>query len=416
MGISAYRALKLPTYNKLNLFVFLPHARGTLLATGLANTNQRSPDMRARPYTFALLAALAGLLLLATPVEANSRIKDITDVEGVRENQLVGYGLVVGLDGSGDSLRNAAFTRQSLSAMLERFDVNTRDATLNTRNTAAVIITAHLPAFATQGSRADVTVSAIGDADSLQGGTLIATALIGADGQVYAVAQGQVAVGGFQAQGDAASVTRGVPTSGRIANGALIERELRFDLANRSAIRLALRNPDFTTATRTADSINAYLGTDAARAADPATVVLTRPDFYTGDMVALLSEIEQLRVEPDLPARVVIDEATGTIVMGENVRVSTVAIAQGNLTISVTESPIASQPNPFAREGETEVLPRTNVQVTEDAAQLGVLDTGVSLSDLVDGLNALGVSPRDMIAILQSIKAAGALQAEIEVL
>ncbi|MEE2567047.1 flagellar basal body P-ring protein FlgI [Hyphobacterium marinum] len=372
--------------------------------------------MRARPYTFAILAALAGLLLLATPVEANSRIKDITDVEGVRENQLVGYGLVVGLDGSGDSLRNAAFTRQSLSAMLERFDVNTRDATLNTRNTAAVIITAHLPAFATQGSRADVTVSAIGDADSLQGGTLIATALIGADGQVYAVAQGQVAVGGFQAQGDAASVTRGVPTSGRIANGALIERELRFDLANRSAIRLALRNPDFTTATRTADSINAYLGTDAARAADPATVVLTRPDFYTGDMVALLSEIEQLRVEPDLPARVVIDEATGTIVMGENVRVSTVAIAQGNLTISVTESPIASQPNPFAREGETEVLPRTNVQVTEDAAQLGVLDTGVSLSDLVDGLNALGVSPRDMIAILQSIKAAGALQAEIEVL
>lgn len=372
--------------------------------------------MRARPYTFAILSALAGFLLLTTPVDANSRIKDITDVEGVRENQLVGYGLVVGLDGSGDSLRNAAFTRQSLSAMLERFDVNTRDATLNTRNTAAVIITAHLPAFATQGSRADVTVSAIGDANSLQGGTLIATALIGADGQVYAVAQGQVAVGGFQAQGDAASITRGVPTSGRIANGALIERELRFDLANRSAIRLALRNPDFTTATRTADSINAYLGTDAARAADPATVVLTRPDFYTGDMVALLSEIEQLRVEPDLPARVVIDEATGTIVMGENVRVSTVAIAQGNLTISVTESPIASQPNPFTRGGETEVLPRTNVEVTEDGAQLGVLDTGVSLSDLVDGLNALGVSPRDMIAILQSIKAAGALQAEIEVL
>jgi flagellar P-ring protein precursor FlgI len=313
-------------------------------------------------------------------------------------------------------LRNAAFTRQSLSAMLERFDVNTRDATLNTRNTAAVIVTAHLRPFATQGTRVDITVSAIGDASSLQGGTLIATPLIGADGQVYAVGQGQLAVGGFAAEGDGASVTRGVPTAGRIANGGLVERELHFDLASRSAIRLALRNPDFTTARRTAEAINAYLGSDAARAADPATIVLTRPDYFEGDMVALLAEVELLRVEPDLPARVIIDEATGTIVMGENVRVSTVAIAQGNLTISVSETPVASQPAPFSETGETVVLPRTNVSVEEDLSQLGVLDDGVSLSDLVDGLNALGVSPRDMIAILQAIAASGALQAEIEVL
>ncbi|MCW5724105.1 MAG: flagellar basal body P-ring protein FlgI [Maricaulaceae bacterium] len=363
-----------------------------------------------------LLIALFAALALAGPAGANSRIKDIADVEGVRENQLVGYGLVVGLNGTGDSLRNAAFTRQSLSAMLERFDVNTREANLNTRNAAAVMVTANLPAFGTQGTRMDVTISAIGDASSLQGGTLIATPLIGADGQVYAVAQGAIAVGGFQAQGAAASVTRGVPTAGRIANGALIERELRFDLAGRETVRLALRNPDFTTARRMAEAINAYLGAAAAAAVDPATVTLTRPDFFRGDMVALLAEVEQLRVRPDMMARVVIDEATGTIVMGENVRVSTVAIAQGNLTISVSETPVASQPAPFSEQGETVVLPRTQVEVTEDIHQLGVLPESVSLSELVDGLNSLGVSPRDMIAILQAIKAAGALQAEIEVL
>lgn len=384
-------------------------AFGTALALPLADPEPEPASMR-------LLIALFAALALAGPAGANSRIKDIADVEGVRENQLVGYGLVVGLNGTGDSLRNAAFTRQSLSAMLERFDVNTREANLNTRNAAAVMVTANLPAFGTQGTRMDVTISAIGDASSLQGGTLIATPLIGADGQVYAVAQGAIAVGGFQAQGAAASVTRGVPTAGRIANGALIERELRFDLAGRETVRLALRNPDFTTARRMAEAINAYLGAAAAAAVDPATVTLTRPDFFRGDMVALLAEVEQLRVRPDMMARVVIDEATGTIVMGENVRVSTVAIAQGNLTISVSETPVASQPAPFSEQGETVVLPRTQVEVTEDIHQLGVLPESVSLSELVDGLNSLGVSPRDMIAILQAIKAAGALQAEIEVL
>lgn len=361
------------------------------------------------------LIALGLAALLSAAALANPRIKDIADIEGVRENQLVGYGLVVGLDGSGDTLRNSAFTRQSLNSLMERFNVNIRDADLRTGNVAAVMVTAHLPPFATQGSRIDVTVSAMGDADSLQGGVLIATPLMGADGQVYAVAQGSVAVGGFAAQGAAASITRGVPTNGRIANGAIIERELRFDLAEREQIRLALRNPDFTTARRMADAINAYIGSGTARATDPATVVVSRPGHFRGDMIALVADVEQLRVAADMRARVVIDESTGTIVMGENVRVSTVAIAQGNLTITVSETPIVSQPGAFA-EGETIVLPRTQVTAEEDEAQLGILEGTVSLRQLVDGLNALGVSPRDMITILQTIKAAGAMQAEIEVL
>ncbi|WP_417482165.1 flagellar basal body P-ring protein FlgI [Maricaulis sp.] len=369
-----------------------------------------------------LFIALLTACLMSAPALASSRIKDMVDVEDVRDNHLVGYGLVVGLDGTGDSLRNSSFTNQSLNAMLEHFNVNTRDASLNTRNIAAVMVTATLPAFSSQGSRIDVTVSAIGDAGSLQGGTLIGTPLFDSHGRAWAVGQGTLTIGGFSAGGDAASVTRGVPTSGRIANGALVENP--FDgtgmdpwqeIANRTSLRLSLRNPDFTTARRMADVINAFMGAEAARATNPSTVELTRLASYNGDMIDLLSEIEQLRVQPDQPARIIIDENTGTIVMGENVRVSTVAIAQGNLTITVRESPIASQPAPFS-DGETVVLPRTDVSVAEDNTQLGVLDGGVSLSELVDGLNALGVTPRDMITILQSIKAAGALQAEIEVL
>ena len=369
-----------------------------------------------------LIITLLAALAFASPATASSRIKDMVDVEDVRDNHLVGYGLVVGLNGTGDSLRNSAFTNQSLNAMLEHFNVNTREANLNTRNVAAVMVTASLPAFSSQGSRIDVTVSAIGDASSLQGGVLIATPLFDSNSRAWAVAQGSLAVGGFEAAGDAAVITRGVPTSGRIANGALIENPFEGTgidpwaaLANRDTLRLSLRNPDITTARRMADVINAYVGPGAARASDPSTVTLQRTAQFHGDMIDLLAEVEQLRVEADIPARVIIDENTGTIVMGENVRVSTVAIAQGNLTITVTESPIASQPAPFAQ-GETVVLPRTDVSVSEDNMQLGVLDGSVSLSQLVDGLNAMGVSPRDMITILQAIKAAGALQAEIEVL
>ena len=357
------------------------------------------------------------MLMQATPAQATSRIKDIADVEGIRENLLVGYGLVVGLNGTGDTLNNAPFTLQSLTAMLERLGVNTRDSNLKTANVAAVMVTANLPPFAAQGSRMDVNISALGDANSLQGGTLLVTPLMGADGEVYSVAQGSLAVGGFTAGGDAATITRGVPTAARIANGAIVEREIEFDLADRSSLRLSLRNPDLTTATRVASAINAFLGSDAALAENTTTIALSLPQHYDGNIVSLLTEIEQLRVEPDMPARVIIDENSGIIVIGQDVRVSAIAIAQGNLTVRVTETPQVSQPAPFAENGETTVVPRTNVEVDDDAdKKLALLNESVSLRDLVNGLNALGVGPRDMITILQAIKAAGALQAEIEVM
>jgi flagellar P-ring protein precursor FlgI len=360
--------------------------------------------------TFGLICALAG------PAEARSRIKDIADVEGVRDNLLVGYGLVVGLSGTGDSLRNSGFTAESLEAMLERLGVSTQGSDLKTKNVAAVMVTATLPAFARQGSRLDVTVSALGDAKSLEGGTLLVTPLYGADGEIYAVGQGQVAIGGFLAEGQAESVSRGVATSARIAAGAIIEREVGFELDQLERVRLALRNPDFTTAERVARAINGHLGLPAAQATDPATVALTVPPFYQGRLAALLTEIEQLRVDPDQPARVLVDEQSGIIVMDQNVRISQVALAQGNLTVRVTELPQVSQPNPLA-EGDTVVVPRTRVEIDEGSGQrMVVLEEGVSLQDLVAGLNALGVGPRDLISILQAIKAAGALQAEIVVM
>jgi flagellar P-ring protein precursor FlgI len=360
-------------------------------------------------------AALALNAPFGAPAFAEPRIKDIADFEGVRENQLVGYGLVVGLAGSGDSLRNSPFTRESLAAMLERMGVSSTNGNLNTRNVAAVMVTANLPPFAAQGSRIDVAVSALGDARSLAGGQLLVTPLMGADQQVYAVAQGPVAIGGFSAQGQSgSSVSRGVPTAGRIASGALVERELDFDIAAQGELRLALRNPDFTTARRIAEAINGALGGDAARALSPGQVAVRRSDGYSGDMVALIAAIERLEVAVDAPARIVIDETSGVVVMGENVRVSTVAVAQGNLTISVNETPRVSQPAPLS-EGETVVVPQSDVSVEEDAGDLAVIE-GVRLRDLVDGLNRLGVSPRDMISILQALKAAGAIQAEIEVM
>jgi flagellar P-ring protein precursor FlgI len=353
---------------------------------------------------------------LLCPAGATSRIKDLVDFEGIRENQLVGYGLVVGLSGTGDSLNNAPFTRQSLQAMLERLGINTRDVDLRTTNVAAVMVTGDLPAFATQGTRIDVTVSALGDATSLQGGTLLVTPLHGADGEVYAVGQGPVAVSGFKAEGQAASITRGVPTVGRIANGAIVEREIIFHLADQRTLRLALRNPDFTTARRIATAINAFTAFPAAHTLDPGTVRLDLPPSYRGTIVNLLMEIEQLRIEPDQVAKVVVDESSGIIVMGRDVRVSTVAIAQGNLTVSITETPQVSQPTPFSQNGRTTVVPRTRITAEEENNKLALVEDGVSLRELVDGLNALGIGPRDMISILEAVKAAGALQADIEVM
>lgn len=383
----------------------------------------RSAALRLVRGAVVALAALAIVLPPAPaaaeavrPLTTLSRIKDLADVEGVRQNQLVGYGLVVGLNGTGDGLNNSPFTRQSLTAMLERLGVNTRGQNLRTANVAAVMVTANLPAFSTQGTRLDVTVSALGDASSLQGGTLLVTPLLGADGEVYAVAQGPVAIAGFAATGAAASITQGVPTVGRIANGALIEREIEFALDAQRGLRLALRNPDFTTARRIAAAINAFMGAGVAEPLNPSSIAIVLPQNYPGNIVSLLTDIEQLRVEPDQPARVVIDERSGIVVMGRDVRVSTVAVAQGNLTVTISEQPQVAQPDPFSL-GETVVVPRTGVQVDADGDQrLTIVDTGVSLRELVDGLNALGVGPRDLIAILQAIKAAGALQAEIEVM
>ncbi|HUB85032.1 MAG TPA: flagellar basal body P-ring protein FlgI [Rhizomicrobium sp.] len=365
------------------------------------------------------IAGAVAVLLALTPVQAFafSRVKDLVDVEGVRDNMLIGYGLVVGLNGSGDSLRNAPFTQLSIETMLERMGVNTHGQQMQTKNTAAVMVTANLPAFSAQGSRIDVTVSALGDAKSLQGGTLLVTPLFGADGNIYALGQGSVAVGGFTASGAAASVTRGVPTAGRISNGAIIERETGFKLASETTLRLTLRNPDLTTAMRIADAINHYLGGSIAVTDDPATVKLTVPPAYPNGVVGLLNDVEQLKVNPDEPAKVVIDEDSGVIVMGSDVRISTVAIAQGNLTIKVTETPEVSQPSPFAKVGETKVVPRTQIQIDDGKNnKMAVLSEGVSLQKLVDGLNALGVGPRDIISILQAIKAAGALQADIQVI
>jgi flagellar P-ring protein precursor FlgI len=353
--------------------------------------------------------ALAPMSALAGP-----RIKDIVDIENVRPNQLVGYGLVVGLAGTGDRLRNAPFTEESMLAMLERMGVSVRGTQMRTENVAAVSISATMPPFARAGSQIDVQISSLGDASSLQGGTLLVSSLRALDGEIYAVAQGPVALSGFKAQGAGASVTRGVTTSARIAGGAIIEREVNFAFKSANSLKLALKNPDFTTAQHVAAAINQrYAGT--AEVLDPATVEIAARGAFSGSLISLISTVENLEVTVDQPARIVINEAAGTVVMGSDVQISPVAIAQGGLTISVTETPVASQPAPFSN-GTTTVLPRTQINVDDGSGKsLAMLKGGASLKSLVSGLNTLGVSPRDLITILQAVKSAGALQAEIVV-
>ncbi|WP_033921481.1 flagellar basal body P-ring protein FlgI [Sphingomonas sp. 37zxx] len=362
------------------------------------------------------LYLLIAPMLACAPLSAwaNPRIKDIVDVENVRPNQLVGYGLVVGLAGTGDRLRNAPFTEETMLAMLERMGVSVRGTQMQTLNVAAVSISATMPPFARAGSRIDVQVSSLGDALSLQGGTLLVSSLRALDGEIYAVAQGPVAVSGFKAQGAGASISRGVTTSARIAGGAIIEREVNFAFKSATSIRLALKNPDFTTAQQVAAVINArFAGT--AEVLDPATVELAARGGYDGSLINLVSAIENLEVKVDQPARIVINEASGTVVMSSDVKISPVAIAQGGLTISVSETPEASQPAPFSN-GTTEVLPRTQIEVDDGSGKsLALLKDGTSLKALVSGLNTLGVSPRDLITILQAVRSAGALQAEIVV-
>ncbi len=362
--------------------------------------------------------ALAGALFLCSAENAYavSRIKDIADFEGIRDNQLVGYGLVVGLNGTGDNIKSIDFTKESLISMLDKIGINARGGQIKAKNIAAVMVTANLPPFAKQGSRIDVMVSALGDAKNLQGGTLVVTPLVGANGEVYAVAQGPIAVSGTSAKSTGSSVTKGVPTSGRIPGGAIIENEIAFELESLRSINIALRNPDFTTARRISDAINAMMGTTAAKATDPGTVVLDVPKNYNGKIVDLMTKVEQLQIQPDQLARVVIDESSGIVVIGKEVKINRLAIAQGNLTIKITDVPFVSQPLPFSN-GETITGATSVVDINEGVdAKLTVVDTGINLQELVDGLNALGVTPRDLISILQAIKASGALQAEIEVI
>lgn len=355
-------------------------------------------------------------LLLAWPAfSAPIRIKDLVEFDGVRGNDLVGYGLVVGLNGTGDGIRNAPFTEEIMSNILERLGVNVTGEQFRPRNVAAVLVTAMLPPFARAGSQIDVTVSAIGDAKSLLGGTLVMTPLNAADGQIYAVGQGAVIAGGASAEGDAASVVQGVPTSGVIPAGARVEREIDFQFATLTRVRLALRTADFTTADRIERAINRDFGRRVARMLDAGTVSLDIDATGARSPAHALSRVENILVEPQQKARVVVDHRSGTIVMGADVRISRVAVSQGNLSLRIEEQPLVVQPNPFAQ-GETVVVPRTGAFLEEEPGTgLAEVSGGTSLSEVVSGLNALGVSPRDMIDILKSIKAAGALHAEFVV-
>jgi flagellar P-ring protein precursor FlgI len=353
------------------------------------------------------------LLLMSTPAWA-ARLKDLVNIKGVRSNQLVGYGLVVGLDGTGDG-KKAVFTIQSMVAMLEKMGVTVSKQDIKVKNVAAVMVTAELPPFARAGISIDATVSSIGDAQNLQGGTLLLTPLKAVNGDIYAVAQGPVNTGGFSSGGAGASVQKNFPTVGRLIGGAIVERDISSNFNSRTSLTLSLERPDFTTAIRVTDAINSLFYDQIASAMDAATVQLRVPVAYAGNLVELVAMVEKLEVHPDNTARVVINERTGTVVMGENVRISTIAIAHGNLSIVVKENSQVSQPSSFS-EGQTVVTPDTQLAVKEGEGQLVLMENGTSIRDVVNALNALGVSPRDIIAIFQAIKAAGALQAELEVI
>jgi flagellar P-ring protein FlgI len=360
----------------------------------------------------ALLAAVLALLVASAAAAQAVRLKDLVEFDGVRANDLVGYGLVVGLNGTGDGIRNSPFTEEIMANILERLGVNVSGEQFRPRNVAAVLVTASLPPFARAGSPIDVTVSAIGDASSLLGGTLIMTPLNAADGEIYAVAQGTIIAGGIVAEGEAASVTQGVPTSGTIPAGARVEREVAFDFAGLTTLRLALRTPDFTTAGRIEQAINAEFGRPVAFMLDAGTITLDIPGMRMPSPAHAMGRIENLLVEPEIRARVVVDQRSGTIVMGEDVRIGRVAVSQGNLTLRIEEAPLVVQPNPFSP-GETVVVPRSSAAIEQERGTgLAEIGEGASLSEVVAGLNALGVAPQDMIDILKSIKAAGALHAE----
>jgi flagellar P-ring protein precursor FlgI len=372
------------------------------------------PAFRTSGLLTATSLCLLTILVSSAPAAAQIPLRDLVSVDGVRGNQLVGYGLVVGLQGSGDTLRNSQFTQQSLNAMLERMGVNVTNQTLQTRNSATVIVTGTLPPFARQGTSLDVQVASLGDAKSLNGGVLMVTPLLGADGEVYAVAQGAVVVGGLQVQGQAQSVKQGVTTSGLIPGGAQVEREVPNSLDDLTVIRLALRAPDFATAHRIEQALNARFGAGDAIAEDLGTVDVQVPPEYLHHITAFVANLDGIPVRSSVPARIVIDERSGTIVVGADVKLDTVAVTHGNLTVRITETPQVSQPGPFSN-GTTKVVPRTNIQIDDKSSRrLTVINRSANLRDLVAGLNALGLGPRDLIQVLNALKAAGALHAELQ--
>ncbi len=361
-----------------------------------------------------MLTVIAGLALFLTKPVMASRIKDIAYLEGVRENQLVGYGLVVGLNGTGDSA-GSKFTVQALVNMMERMGLSVERSTVKVDNAATVIVTAQLPPFAKPGSSIDVLVSSMGDADSLTGGTLLMTPLKGPDGKVYAVAQGSLIVGGLAFGGKAAKVQKNHPTVGRIPGGALVEREVAFSLPSGTHLTYRLQDSDFTTVTRVASAINRKFNRTIAKPRDSGGVKINIPENYRDSIVDFIAAIENLEVRPDFPAKIVINEKTGTIVMGEDVRLSTVAVSHGNLSLVVSESAEVSQPNAFSQ-GQTAAVSQTEMDMVEDQGNMIVMPMGISIGEIARALNAIGASPRDLIAIFQAIKAAGALHAELVVL
>jgi len=369
-----------------------------------------------RRWVAPVFCILTSLILLVSSADA-VRIKDIADIKGVRGNQLVGYGLVVGLEGTGDS-SDSLFTIQSLASLLEKMGVTVQPADIDdVENVAAVMVTADLPPFASAGSRIDVLVSSIGDAENLQGGTLLFTPLKAADGGVYAVAQGPVSTGGFAVSGNSGDqVQKNFPTVGRVVGGALVEKEIYSNFNQKDALTLALHAPDFTTATRVAQAINRAFYSQLAHTENAGAIRVRIPENYLGKTVQFVTMIESLGVTPDMVSKIVVNERTGTVIMGENVRISTIAIAHGNLSIQIDESQNVSQPLPFSRGGETIVTPESDVLVKEGKNPLYLVESGVSIGEVVKALNALGVTPRDLIAIFQALKAAGALQAELEVI
>lgn len=374
-------------------------------------SHKHSPSRILRNALFSGVAALL-LVVTATPAEA-VRIKDIATFSGMRDNQLIGYGLVVGLGGTGDK-RNSPFTVNSMKNMLERMGVAVDSAQIRPRNVAAVMVTAKLPASSKPGSKLDVVVSSLGDATSLQGGVLLQTPLKGIDGKVYALSQGPVALGGYSVDGAAARTQKNITTVATIPGGANVERGVPFDFNSQSALTLNMSNRDFSTTMQVVERLNATMGGKYARAADAGTVSIDIPPAYQGNLVPLIASVENLEVDPQSAAKVVVDERTGTVVLGRDVRVSQVAVAHGSLQIVVQDSAQVSQPGPFSQ-GQTVVTPQTDITVREENRRLHMME-GATLQELVDGLNAIGATPRDLISILKTLKASGALHAELEVI